>query len=294
MPRFRVTEDERLYLALRTEMYLRIVQHVPAQAVTEILRNFGKLEALVHFEGVKQGLAVATLAEAGDFAGIEALKGVNGLLPAEALAKIYGESDTPLAAAEKKWIDALVERDTPFSDSLQVSSWMSTKPVELPPMTIKEAIAKYGPDLGVEPAQPSSASAALVAAFAGAPNAPVAPIDISDPLAAMKQLEQSDDPLAAIRDTQVADQDLPVESPADIERVRERLTKLLSDEGGWRPIDWSDLILKLHVEMQIDAFWLDIQLSTDVGRAMLAQVGLPNVHPGAAVMFDQLVAPGST
>ncbi len=39
--------------------------------------------------------------------------------------------------------------------------------------------------------------------------------------------------------------------------------------------------------MQVDASYLDLQLSSDSGRAVLAQAGLFNVFPGLGVIVDE-------
>ena len=71
--RFRVGEDERRYGALRVEAYLRLLP-LPAATVSEILRNWSKIEAILFWEGVKQGLAIGTL-RAGLLADLVAVPG---------------------------------------------------------------------------------------------------------------------------------------------------------------------------------------------------------------------------
>ena len=320
MPRFRVAEDERKYIALRTEMYLRIIQNVPPQVASEIMRNFGKLETLLHFEGVKQGLAVASVGLAGDLGEIDGLRQLHLLPPAEALARVYADADTPLAEAEKRWMAKLdqtevVNEELPRIVRVKPGSphedlpWLSIAPVELPPMTLTEALAKYGPDLDVSAPvarRPSRdrvigpqcehcgtedhpehgcAGSAFGKRECADKYANDATLDVSDPLTALDELAASDDPLAAIAKVEMPDlpnDQIPVESPAGVERIRESISQLMGD--GWKPESWDDLILKLHVAMRVDAFWLDIQLSSEVGRTMLSQLNL-HLHPGAAVQF---------
>lgn len=281
MPRFRVAEDEKVYLALRTEMYLRVAKMVPAHVASEILRNFGKLEALLHFEGFKQGLAVAELAAAGELTGaVDGLRQISLMNPAMAHAAIYGDADTPLASAEDRWMEKLLAVGD--VGALRAGRpWLSTTPVELPPLTLADAVTKYGPDLSV-----SSPTAPVAAA----PEPSMAPTrdPITSPAEALDALI-GDDPIGALAAIEMPPdlppEEIPQESPEFIEWIREALQKSMAD--GWKPENWTDLILRLHTQMAVDAFWLDIQLSTDVGRAMLAQSGLPHVHPGASVMFDR-------
>jgi hypothetical protein len=276
MPRFRVIEDERKYLALRTELYLRIAAHLPPQIASEIMRNYGKLEALLHFEGVKQGLAISTLGLAGEMSDVEALAELDLLRPAEAIARIYGDADTPLVVAEAKWVAMMPGR------GLEEEPWLSAAPVELPPMTLAEAHERYGPDLKVSaPAVRATRPAAETPVESAADYVPT-PGDLRS---AADALAESDDPLAMLERFAIPEhEDAVGESPEQIERIRDTLVRLTKD-GGWKPADWQELIMRLHIEMQTDAWFLDVQLSTDVGRAMLAQCGMPDIHPGAGVMF---------
>jgi len=80
-------------------------------------------------------------------------------------------------------------------------------------------------------------------------------------------------------------EDRPPESPAFLDRVRDELLSQVSQ--GWKPSGWADLIMRLHLSMQVDASYLDLQLSSDSGRAVLAQAGLFNVFPGLGVIVDE-------
>jgi len=68
------------------------------------------------------------------------------------------------------------------------------------------------------------------------------------------------------------------EQPQFLDRVRDALQQMAS--SGLQPRDWEDLILRLHVQLQVDAGLLDIQLGTAMGRAVLAQTGFIHVQPG--------------
>jgi len=90
--RFRVGEDERRYGALRIEAYLRLLP-LPAATVSEILRNWSKIEAILFWEGVKQGLAIGTLrAMDGRAPHEQLLHGASTAVAAHAA--VYGEADT--------------------------------------------------------------------------------------------------------------------------------------------------------------------------------------------------------
>ena len=43
--------------------------------------------------------------------------------------------------------------------------------------------------------------------------------------------------------------------------------------------------MKLHLETRIDAAFLDLQLSSDIGITMLNQCGIYDLNPGLGVTF---------
>lgn len=76
------------------------------------------------------------------------------------------------------------------------------------------------------------------------------------------------------------DHELPDEplSPSVLDRIRDVI--LLMPE---RPAAYEDLILALHREMKMDAAYLDLQLSSEQGRAVLDQCGLIDMRVPAEV-----------
>jgi hypothetical protein len=75
-----------------------------------------------------------------------------------------------------------------------------------------------------------------------------------------------------------------LQSPDALDRARSMLQSLTS--GGWQPPDWATLVMKLHQHLGIDAGFLDLQLSSPMGAAVLAQCGV-TVRPGpSAAMHD--------
>jgi len=279
--RFRVGEDERRYGALRIEAYLRLLP-LPAATVSEILRNWSKIEAILFWEGVKQGLAIGTLrAMDGRAPHEQLLHGASTAVAAHAA--VYGEADTPLAAVETKHLQALFASAPEAIAAAALHPWLSAKPVEFAPQTLAEFTKRYGADAVI-----GAAVAPVLQAPPVAPAPVVAPEadgDHEDPddramTERLQALIDQEDETAAERG-----EDRPPESPAFLDRVRDELLSQVSQ--GWKPSGWADLIMRLHLSMQVDASYLDLQLSSDSGRAVLAQAGLFNVFPGLGVIVDE-------
>lgn len=258
---FRVVEDERRYLALRSELFIRLARSgLSAQTVTEIMRNFGKCEDFLFAEGVRQGVAAAVL-EAG------------GILPLAAADRdalslhfgVYGTADTPLSKVEA----AFAGNDPRFPDH----PLLTTAPIQFPPMTLTEALDAYGPDLKVE----------------GAPTRPLEPaaaprkrdvldeiVDAEDPLELLSRLgpEFSDEALDKLDAPQPENQ--PLERPELLDRVRE----ILKDAKP--PPSWTEMILFLQRELRFpDAAYLDEMMRAPMGMTVLSQCQLFHLHPGA-------------
>jgi hypothetical protein len=279
--RFRVGEDERRYGALRIEAYLRLLP-LPAATVSEILRNWSKIEAILFWEGVKQGLAIGTLrAMDGRAPHEQLLHGASTAVAAHAA--VYGEADTPLAAVETKHLRAIFADAPEAIAAAALHPWLSAKPVEFAPQTLAEFTKRYGVDAVI-----GAAVAPVLQAPPVAPAPVVAPEadgndEDPDDRAMMERLQaliDQEDETAAERG-----EDRPPESPAFLDRVRDELLSQVSQ--GWKPSGWPELIMRLHLSMQVDASYLDLQLSSDSGRAVLAQAGLFNVFPGLGVIVDE-------
>lgn len=276
--RFRVGEDERRYSALRVEAYLRLLP-LPASTVGEILRNWSKIEAILFWEGVKQGLAIGALHAMDNRRSDEKL--LNGASTAVAAhAAVYADADTPLSAAESKHLQALFDGIPEAQAAAALHPWLLAQPVEFAPQTLAEFTKRYGADAvaggGVAPIQQAQAAPVSPPEPAAQTEDP-ADRDIMERLQALMDRE---DQAASERG-----EDRPAESPAFLDRVRD---ELLSQVGqGWKPNSWADLIMRLHLAMQADASYLDLQLSSEVGRTILAQAGLFSVFPGMGVIVDE-------
>jgi len=264
--RFRLGEDERLYLTLRTEVYLRLLPHLPKTLLSEVMRNLQKLEAMSYGEGIKQGMVVAATSSL-----IVGLEGpdIGSLPPITAHAQFYGEAQTPLVRVEEKRL----------ADVRNSHPWLGASPVEFPPMTIAEAIAAYGPTLEPADASPRRREPppAPVLADAAEEDDFVASDDQAD------DVEQDIEREIAIS-KQAADErgEDRAQSPDLLDRIRTQIKAEM--QNGWEPKTWPDLVLRLMQSMGIDAHFIDLQLGGEQGRAVLDQCGLQNIFPGGGVM----------
>ena len=85
------------------------------------------------------------------------------------------------------------------------------------------------------------------------------------------------------------DKEIQPESPEFLDIARDAIQTM--KRGGWVPKTWQDLILGLHRHMGVDAGYLDIQLTTHVGRTVLDQCGLVGMAPPEMMSFEFLTNP---
>lgn len=139
MIRFRFQEDERRFILLHSEMFEKLARAGLAEVVgSETLRNVGKIEQMAYMEGIRQGLAMSTIANA-------MIQEETGMAheppPFQPIAQkafqlhalIYGSKDTPLRDVEKEWLGKLSLN----ADHL-AHSWLDDKPMRFAPATLRE------------------------------------------------------------------------------------------------------------------------------------------------------------
>lgn len=280
---FRLEEDERRYFALRSEFFIRLVQSgVPAQTIHETMRNFGKLEDMMFFEGVRQGMVTALF---------------NADSPNRDPIELHGEMyhglHTPLSRAEA----GLVQSEQSFMGH----EWLHREPLQLGPLTLNEAIEQYGPDLVVKraperPRAPATISEQVsdeiekevlvpLTKKALDPNAEAErllerlangedPESVFGPLPPERPLEdlieaKPDEPIDPAHDE-------PLHRPELLDRIRDVLVSVKQ-----KPATWQDMILMLMRELRMDASYLDDILSTPMGMTVISQAELFHLHPGA-------------
>jgi len=316
--RFRFTEDERRYMMMLAESYRLIAQHMPPAIASQVLRSFGKMEQMGYFEGVRQGVAVAAVSNAGTLAAQGDLEHLKAF---QLHAHVYGSNDTPLRDVETGWLSKL-GIDTGHA----ANGWMDDAPMQFAPQTLAEWQEQERLEKGdilareadAEPVQPGPSvdfdwesepapdldeflesgedyEGKLVEGYfpgvwaewsAHSEQSGHTSFDSDDEFAiACREcgfstlLDGSDDGGAQAEDS-------PGEMPAFIEDLRGPLGSIAKDEID----NWHDLIMKLHLATGYDAGVLDIQLSTPVGRGLLDQCGILNVHPGLGLNMTKFLS----
>jgi hypothetical protein len=315
--RFRFQEDERRFIKLHAEMFEKIARAGLGEAVgSETLRNVGKIEQMAYMEGIRQGLAMAAIATEMFQREMTAIPEPHAQKAFQLHALIYGSSDTPLRAVEKEWL-AKIEID----DDHLAKSWLDDKPMRFAPATLHELNGTEPPiapmvsvqaatkPMPVVPANPSTSpgmtdlmvtpdSLPLPETVHGTGVTPLEPWEKGE-------YEPDDDPeleaqiqrIIARKDASKADPpnaellDAP-ESPDFLDLARDSIQTL--KRGGWDPKTWQELILDLHRHMGVDAGYLDIQLTTHVGRAVLDQCGLMGMAPPDMVNMEFMGFPRKT
>lgn len=250
MIRFRLVEDERRYLVLRTELYLRLAQSgADASVLSDVLRNLGKIESFVYAEGIRQGAVAAAVCKPGPAA-------------LDLHYEAYGNADTPLREVEKAhW------------GQNQADGVFEEKPLEFAPLTLTEAKKFYSEKRSAEvelsPAQSSQQMQTSADVLTPAEQDEFEAIEIRRP--------QGDD--------EANEHLYEVSSPDFLDRVRDELQAV--QRGGTKPATWTDLVYHLHTALSTDAGAIDLQLSTHEGRAVLDQAGFFDLLPGES--FDMAV-----
>lgn len=259
MIRFRFTEDERRYLLLLAESYRIIASQLPPAMAARVMRNLGKLEQMGYLEGIRQGLAIAELSllnADGD------RQSVRGLKAFQAHAVIYGLTDTPLRQVEQEWLDKLG-----VVEGTSLGPWLDSEPMRYAPQTLAE--------WEDEQAAPPHFSRLE---------------DLDPKLQPAGWFDDRDRAAASIEQDEIElppgikpeGADSRQERPALLDQIRDVLVN-----ANPKPSNWQELILHVHRATGIDAGFLDIQLSTDMGRTVLTQCGL-HIDPGLGINLQEL------
>lgn len=293
MIRFRFQEDERRFIRLHAEMFEKLARAgFPEGVGSEMLRNVGKIEQMAHMEGIRQGLAAAGLAQQMLEADVSPIPDPLSHKAFQLHALIYGSADTPLRTIEKEWLGKLgLEGDH------LAKSWLDDKPMRFAPATLQELSGTAPPIAPMMSIHAASKPTPVAVPFdpatsPGMTDLMVAPESIADmpPPEAMHGAEvtvpepwhkgeyEPDEPdLGA---------EIQPESPEFLDVARDAIQTL--KRGGWDPKSWQEIVLGLHRHMGVDAGYLDIQLTTHVGRTVLDQCGLAGFAPPDMMSFEFL------
>lgn len=247
MIRFRYSEDERRYLLLLGRLQRIIASFVPETHLHEGLRVLGKLQDLLLLEGIRQGVAITAIASS-----VEG--GPTNLKPFQLHAHIYGSTDTPLHPVETEWMERLfTDPGHRAATEERLSGWLEKAPMRFTPgLNENDWEELTGPP----------ARAPLPAAVAHVPEFQAQTEVIASPFG-----EQDERP---------ADGPWTVQSePAMLDRIRDFLVAMPEP----KPASWEDLVLSIHLSLNLDAGYIDLALGTGEGRTMLSQCGL-HLSPG--------------
>lgn len=264
MIRFRLVEDERRYLALRAELYLRLSQSgADMRVVADVLRNLGKIESFAYSEGIRQGAVAHACATSRPRSALELHR------------DFYGSADTPLRETEK--------RKRPDGEG----GIFEEDPLEFAPLTLGEAKKHYRqsdpldaalPDV---PPPPRSVLAPLAEArtdhFSVSTGDPDLDAELADALA----------PRRPDSDPMVNEHLYAAPSPDFLDRLRDALLAARSNGAGFA--DWSEMVLYVQRATGCDAGAIDLQLSTEEGRTVLAQAGYFDLAPGEYLEMAQFL-----
>lgn len=245
MIRFRCREDERRFLALISEIYRLVGANMPPEHARVVMRNLGKVQDLLLLEGVRQGVAAAAISNASiDDEG----RSMSDLRAFQLHARVYGAHDTPLGDVEHEWVDRLG-----MPDEISSNPWLDQNPMEFAPDTEQAALAEEASRRAKaewEEWEPKRIDV-------GPNELPGEPFDMDAFLASNEESQ---------------------ESPEMLDRIRDCLLDM--GKQGVRPRDWQDMVLRLHMQLHIDAGAIDMQLGTAMGRNVLAQTGFHDMSPG--------------
>jgi len=302
---FRHVDDEILFGRLKAQL-IESLRGAPTHMLANVLRVLGRIESVAFYEGVRQGVVARSIDA--EITAREHASMIGGMplvqdgRPISLHASIYGAAFTPLAAAEERCI-----RLNCGDDAEEVIALLGlhdgdlrAEPLEMPPMTLAEALAAPTGSFAAPAPRPDPALLTTIfakeAADAAAHEAefplmdePVSPWlttlsdeagdeqlrkllgDPSDDFADVIKAAESDSVFGAqmlrTDGSKMAD-----EKPDFIERCRDALQGRMG--AGWGPANWAEVVFAVRDELKIDPFVIDLTLSTDVGKSMLRSIGL--------------------
>lgn len=269
---FRHVDDEILFGRLKAQL-IESMRGVPTHVLTNVLRVLGRIESVAFYEGVRQGVVARTIESV-----VEA--GIYDGRPIALHAGVYNGAFTPLAPAEERYIREYLGDDAEQTIVLigLRDGELRAEPLEMPPMTLAEALAS-----------PTSSLAA--------PAPPIAPAIAGD----MPHVDDLLPPwLAGLVGNDAMDGNAETivhevirtdgssttssfaEQPSFIEQCRDVLQTRMGT--GWTPADWAAIVFAIRDDLRADPFAIDLNLSSDMGKAMLRSIGLFEI---ADAILDQ-------
>ncbi len=255
---FRNTEDEISFGRLKASL-VEAIGHRNVRNINNILRVVGRIEAMAFWEGVRQGFVASSLTSL--------LEEKPIAHPFKAHSSVYCASFTPLSSAEEKYIKekAGEERFEALMDAFGLRGELAPRPMEIPPMTLDELHADLPtPEKPKTTTEMYQENAEWEAHETVSGQHQTINLIRTDGSVGVDEIEQTHLP--------------PIDSPSFVEICREAIQLRL--DSGWSPESWSELVLELSVSVQYDPAFLDIALSSDLGRTMLQSIGLGHLTHG--------------
>lgn len=268
---FRHQQDEITFGKLKAFL-VQSMQGAPAHTLNDVLRVLGRIESMAFYEGVRQGSISRAIEDR-----------VHPELdrhPIAQHARLYNAAFTPLAEAERAYIERFVV-DKDDVDAF-LPECMHAEPMLIPPMTLSEALARPEQAFGlVAPSQPDTTPALPTTVMPTS----IAPARAQTELDVLTSLLNDENQMLAdlirnadsngIIELSVAQSDgsaRALEQPSFIERCRDVLQARMS--GGWNAASWKDVVFAVRDDLKADPYMIDLSLSTDVGKNMLRSIGL--------------------
>jgi len=289
---FRHVDDEILFGRLKAQL-IESMRGAPTHMLANVLRVLGRIESVAFYEGVRQGVVARAIENA-------VLPHMEEVRPIAMHARVYAGAFTPLTTAEERYILESIGDASSVIEEIQLHGDLAATPLEMPPMTLAEALAAPTGSFAAPAPRPDPALLTTIfakeAADAAAHEAefplmdePVSPWlttlsdeagdeqlrkllgDPSDDFADVIKAAESDSVFGAqmlrTDGSKMAD-----EKPDFIERCRDALQGRMG--AGWGPANWAEVVFAVRDELKIDPFVIDLTLSTDVGKSMLRSIGL--------------------
>jgi hypothetical protein len=308
---FRHVDDEILFGSLKAQL-IQSLQGAPPHMLTNVLRALGRIESIAFYEGVRQGAVARAIEDT-----LHVRRDGLDTRPIAQHARVYSGGFTPLTAAEERYVERLMKDEAATVwEEIGLHDDLVAEPLEMPPMTLAEALASPNSSLtkmakraeAAETSDPTLLTTIFAAEAAAACEAFPAPVAGFPPtghepeehwLSAMLMHGKDADPVAPA--TTAYDLSMlrtdgskrVTEQPSFIERCRDVLqTRMLT---GWGPVNWTDIVFAIRDDLQADPFAIDLNLSTDVGKNMLRSIGLFEIADTVldAMEIDAMLRSGS-
>jgi len=224
---FRHVDDEILFGRLKAQL-IESLRGAPTHMLANVLRVLGRIESVAFYEGVRQGVVARAIENA-------VLPHMEEVRPIAMHARVYAGAFTPLTTAEERYILESIGDASSVIEEIQLHGDLAATPLEMPPMTLAEALAAPTGSL----AAPTPRDAAAARAYDAALHGPFATSEPDPALLTTIFAKEAAD--AAAHEAEFPLMDEPVSpwlTTLSDEAGDEQLRKLLGDPSD----DFADVI----------------------------------------------------